>query len=77
MKDKHNIRLLCKCMGIHHSVYYYHKNNKTNKYKENNKEIWITKNKEGTRKQRNDGKPKTSSKKDEQTRNTKHSNEEV
>ena len=39
MKDKHNIRLLCKCMGIHHSVYYYHKNNKTNKYKENNKEL--------------------------------------
>ncbi len=29
-------------MGIHHSVYYYHKNNKnnkTNKYKENNKEL--------------------------------------
>lgn len=39
MKDKHNIRLLCKCMGIHHSIYYYHKNNKTNKYKENNKEL--------------------------------------
>lgn len=39
MKDKHNIRLLCKCMGIHHSVYYYHKNNKTNKYKENNKKL--------------------------------------
>ena len=36
MKDKHNIRLLCKCMEIHHSVYYYHKNNK---YKENNKEL--------------------------------------
>ena len=41
MKDKYNIRLLCKCMGIHHSVYYYHKNNKTNKYKENNKELDI------------------------------------
>ncbi len=26
-------------MGIHHSVYYYHKNNKTNRYKENNKEL--------------------------------------
>lgn len=39
MKDKHNIRILCKCMGNHHSVYYYHKNNKTNKYKENNKEL--------------------------------------
>lgn len=39
MKDKHNIRLLCRCMGIHHSVYYYHKNKKTNIYKENNKEL--------------------------------------
>lgn len=39
MKDKHSIRLLCKCMGIHHSVYYYHKNNKTNKYKEKNKQL--------------------------------------
>ena len=41
MKDKHSIRLLCKCMGIHHSVYYYHKNNKTNIYKENNNELDI------------------------------------
>ncbi len=36
MKDKHSIRILCKCMGIHHSVYYYHKNHTTNQYKEEN-----------------------------------------
>ncbi len=26
-------------MGMHHSIYYYYRNNKTNKYKENNKEL--------------------------------------
>ena len=28
---------MCKILGIHHSVYYYHNNHKTNSYKESNK----------------------------------------
>jgi len=37
--------LLCKCLGIHHSVYYYHVNHTTNSYKESNREsdVEITK----------------------------------
>ena len=38
-KDIYDIRLLCKCIGIHHSVYYYHCNHTTNSYKESNREL--------------------------------------
>lgn len=31
--------MLCKCLGIHHSVYYYHVNHTTNSYKESNREL--------------------------------------
>ena len=30
---------MCKCLGIHHSVYYYHCNHTTNSYKESNREL--------------------------------------
>lgn len=30
---------MCKCLGIHHSVYYYHCNHLTNGYKESNKKL--------------------------------------
>ena len=32
---------MCKCLGIHYSVYYYHKNNPTNSYNISNKKIDI------------------------------------
>lgn len=31
--------MLCRCLGIHHSVYYYHIHNTTNSYKESNREL--------------------------------------
>ena len=39
MKDMYNIRILCKAVRLHHSVYYYHKQNKENSYKTANKEL--------------------------------------
>jgi len=33
---------LCKCLGIHHSVYYYHCKHTINSYEESNKELDIT-----------------------------------
>jgi len=38
-KDIYDIRVLCKCLGIHHSVYYYHVKHTTNSYKEANREL--------------------------------------
>ncbi len=38
-KDKYDVRLLCKCLNIHHSVYYYHCNHKTNSYKIANQKL--------------------------------------
>ena len=35
------MRLLCKCIDIHHSVYYYHCNHQTNSYKEANQKLDI------------------------------------
>ena len=32
-KHLYDVRTLCKCLGIHHSVYYYHCNHQTNSYK--------------------------------------------
>ena len=32
-KYLYDIRILCKCLGIHHFVYYYHCNYQTNSYK--------------------------------------------
>lgn len=38
-KHLYNVRTLCKCLGIHHSVYYYHYNHKTNSYKIANQKL--------------------------------------
>ena len=38
-KNQYNVRLLCKCLNIHHSVYYYHCKHKTNIYEEANKKL--------------------------------------
>ena len=40
-KNQYNVRLLCKCLNIHHSVYYYHCKHKTNIYKEANEKLDI------------------------------------
>ena len=39
MKDIYDIRTLCKAVKLHHSVYYYHKQNKENSYKKANEEL--------------------------------------
>ena len=39
MKDIYDIRMLCKAVKLHHSVYYYHKQNKENSYKKANEEL--------------------------------------
>lgn len=39
MKDMYDIRMLCKAVNLHHSVYYYHKQNKENSYKKANEEL--------------------------------------
>lgn len=38
-KHLYNVRTLCECLGIHHSVYYYHYNHKTNGYKIANQKL--------------------------------------
>ena len=40
-KEQFNVRLLCKCLGIHHSVYYYHCKQQTNSYKIANQQLDI------------------------------------
>ena len=39
MKEMYDIRMLCKAVNLHHSVYYYHKQNKENSYHKSNKEL--------------------------------------
>ena len=39
MKKLYDIRMLCKAVNLHHSVYYYHKQNKENSYKKANEEL--------------------------------------
>lgn len=39
MKNMYDIRILCKAVKLHHSVYYYHKQNKENSYKKANEEL--------------------------------------
>ena len=39
MKNLYDIRMLCKAVNLHHSVYYYHKHNKENSYKKANEEL--------------------------------------
>ena len=39
MKNIYDIRMLCKAVKLHHSVYYYHKQNKENIYKKANEEL--------------------------------------
>ena len=39
MKDIYDIRTLCKAVKLHHSVYYYHKQNRENSYKKANEEL--------------------------------------
>ena len=38
-KHLYDVRTLCKCLGIHHSVYYYHCNHQTNSYKIANQKL--------------------------------------
>lgn len=38
-KADYDVRTLCKCLNIHHSVYYYHCNNKENSYEIANQKI--------------------------------------
>ena len=38
-KNIYDVRSLCKAVKIHHSVYYYHKQNKENSYKKANEEL--------------------------------------
>ena len=39
MKNMYDIRMLCKAVNLHHSVYYYHRKNKENSYKKANEEL--------------------------------------
>ena len=39
MKNMYDIRMLCKVVDLHHSVYYYHKQNRKNSYKTANIEL--------------------------------------
>ncbi len=39
MKTEYDIRSLCKAIKLHHSVYYYHKQNRENSYKRANEEL--------------------------------------
>ena len=39
MKNMYDIRMLCKAVNLHHSVYYYHKQNRENSYKKANEEL--------------------------------------
>ena len=39
MKNMYDIRMLCKAIKLHHSVYYYHKQDKENSYKKANDEL--------------------------------------
>ncbi len=39
LKDIYDIRLLCKVVKLHHSVYYYHKKDRSNSYKKANEEL--------------------------------------
>ena len=39
LKEMYDIRTLCKAVKLHHSVYYYHKQNKENSYKKANEEL--------------------------------------
>lgn len=39
MKNLYDIRMLCKAVNLHHSVYYYHKQHKENSYKKANEKL--------------------------------------
>lgn len=39
MKDNFDVRILCKCVGLHHSVYYYHLKNPVNSYEISNQKL--------------------------------------
>ena len=39
LKDIYDVRSLCKAVKLHHSLYYYHKQNKQNSYKKANEEL--------------------------------------
>lgn len=64
LKGTYDVRSLCKAVKLHHSVYYYHKQNRENSYKKANEEldkkikeeyekskkkIWISKNSKNTK----------------------------
>ena len=39
MKNAYDVRMLCKAVNLHHSVYYYHKQNKGNSYHKANEKL--------------------------------------
>ena len=39
MKNVYDVRMLCKAVNLHHSVYYYHKQNKENSYHKANEKL--------------------------------------
>ena len=39
MKNEYDVRMLCKAVNLHHSVYYYHKQNKENSYHKANEKL--------------------------------------
>ena len=39
LKGTYDVRSLCKAVKLHHSVYYYHKQNRENSYKKANEEL--------------------------------------
>ena len=85
-KNIYDVRSLCKAVKLHHSVYYYHKQNKENSYKKANEELdkrieeeyenlkkdMFTKNNKNTEQTRNKSKSKKSSQKNESIRIKKY-----
>ena len=53
MKNMYDIRMLCKAVNLHHSVYYYHRKNKENSYKKEMKN-WIKKYQKNLKNQKED-----------------------
>ena len=39
LKDIYDVKSLCRAVKLHHSVYYYHKQNRENSYKKANEEL--------------------------------------
>ena len=90
-KNIYDVRSLCKAVKIHHSVYYYHKQNKENSYKKANEELdkrieeeyenlkkdMFTKNNKNTEQTRNKSKSKKSSQENESIRIKKYNSKKI